>query len=206
MNKESRYSRPDLPEAITKATFYLFLNAFLIFSVPACAREIAGKRIPQMCDSEDPAKCFPIENLTEVEVVFRTMNFECIVDGDTFVADGKKIRLWGIDAPEKGDTYYTAAKIFLETMINDGELTCKTVDVDRYQRDVMHCFIDGARYRIHDGADGHGEGLSQIQRRLLPIRARPCQTGRTRDLEGYEAGSIRACHVSDGCQKMPGWQ
>jgi hypothetical protein len=24
--------------------------------------------------------------------------------------------------------------------------------------------------------------------------------------KGYEAGSIRACHVSDGCQKMPGWQ
>ena len=71
------------------------------------------------------------------------MKYERIVDGDTFYASGKKIRVWGIDAPEKNHVLYFASTLFLETLLKDGTLECRQVDIDRYKRLVMQCFSDG---------------------------------------------------------------
>jgi endonuclease YncB( thermonuclease family) len=66
------------------------------------------------------------------------------VDGDTFVADGRTIRVWGIDAPERGDPVFLASKMYMEVILeNARELRCKFIDVDRYGRDVLHCQADG---------------------------------------------------------------
>lgn len=122
---------------------FIFICALLLGAGAAAGKQVQGENQPALCDQQEPALCVPIEDLTEIEATFRTIHFERIVDGDTFIGDGKRIRLWGIDAPEEEDVHYLAAKMFLETMIDHGALTCKVVDVDRYQRDVMHCFIDG---------------------------------------------------------------
>jgi len=66
--------------------------------------------------------------------------YERVIDGDTFVASGKKIRLWGIDAPEKTEPEAFAATMYLEVLIEQGELSCSFVHKDRYERDVMKCF------------------------------------------------------------------
>lgn len=66
-----------------------------------------------------------------------------VIDGDTIVADDIKIRLWGIDAPEKKSDYYFASKLLLESLLDGGKLTCKLIEKDRYERHVMHCLIDG---------------------------------------------------------------
>ncbi len=71
------------------------------------------------------------------------LKVERVIDGDTIVADGRKIRLWGINAPEKNEDYYQAAKLFLESLLKDGEVSCKLIDIDKYQREVMHCFSQG---------------------------------------------------------------
>ena len=71
------------------------------------------------------------------------LKVERVIDGDTIVADGRKIRLWGINAPEKNEGYYQAAKLFLESLLKDGEVSCKLIDIDKYQREVMHCFSQG---------------------------------------------------------------
>lgn len=69
--------------------------------------------------------------------------FERIVDGDTFIASGRTIRIWGVDAPERGETGYQTAGWLLESFIKDRPLACKLVAIDKYKRDVMHCFADG---------------------------------------------------------------
>lgn len=66
-----------------------------------------------------------------------------VIDGDTIVANSEKIRLWGINTPGKDNPYFFAAKLLLETLLSEGELTCKFIEKDRYQRSVMHCMIGG---------------------------------------------------------------
>jgi len=68
---------------------------------------------------------------------------ERIIDGDTFVADGIKIRLWGIDAPEKDEEAWLTSTLYLETLLAQGRVDCKFKYQDRYKRDVMQCFVDG---------------------------------------------------------------
>lgn len=79
--------------------------------------------------------CNPINNDVLV--------YERVIDGDTFVASGKKIRLWGVDAPEKNKPEGYTASIYLEVLLEQGQLNCKFMYKDRYQRDVMKCFSDG---------------------------------------------------------------
>src|SRR3989344_6573409 len=40
-----------------------------------------------------------------------------VVDGDTVVAGNETIRLLGINTPERGETYYSEAKSFLESLV-----------------------------------------------------------------------------------------
>ena len=74
-----------------------------------------------------------------------------IIDGDSLRSGGLRIRLFGIDAPEK-DQQCTdanggkwacgiAAQKMLETLVADAPyLQCDLIDVDRYGRVVMRCF------------------------------------------------------------------
>ena len=81
-----------------------------------------------------------------------------IVDGDTIVIEGTKIRFSGIDAPEsfyKGKNQRCIfnhlivncgelAKKFLVELIDKKEVICKLEkNPDRYNRKLGECFIDG---------------------------------------------------------------
>lgn len=72
-----------------------------------------------------------------------------VVDGDGLVVDGRKIRIWGIDAPElrqtctvNRTTYACGqdAKKELESIIAQGRVHCTTRNTDRYGRHVSQCF------------------------------------------------------------------
>ena len=74
-----------------------------------------------------------------------------IIDGDTIHIKNNKIRLHGIDAPEKKqictidlrDWYCGKQSIKeLEKLINNQELDCMTNDVDIYNRYVAICFVN----------------------------------------------------------------
>jgi endonuclease YncB( thermonuclease family) len=73
---------------------------------------------------------------------FQEIKYERTIDGDTFVGNGRTIRLWGIDAPEEDSRFGFAAKLMLQTLINEGDLKCRTINIDKYDRYVMHCLID----------------------------------------------------------------
>lgn len=66
-----------------------------------------------------------------------------VVDGDTLYLDGveTRIRLWGLDAPERGQPGGNAAKRALREIAHGERLRCKEVDIDRYGRIVGKCFL-----------------------------------------------------------------
>lgn len=71
-----------------------------------------------------------------------------VVDGDTFHVAGvdPAIRLWGVDAPEKGADGYFEAGTALAGFVRGQILFCDVVDRDRYGRAVARC-------RRKDGED-----------------------------------------------------
>lgn len=84
-------------------------------------------------------ECIQVLKSEPVEV-YKELSVERVIDGDTLlVAGGLKIRLWGIDAPEKDEPLYKHSALLLEQLIADKEITCKFIEFDRYQRSVMQC-------------------------------------------------------------------
>lgn len=59
-----------------------------------------------------------------------------VIDGDTFVQDGKYYRLEGIDSPEKGNKCYNLAKKALEKELRDLK-SIVPKGYDKYDRQVV---------------------------------------------------------------------
>ena len=85
-------------------------------------------------------------------------------DGDLLRADGRRIRLIGIDAPElmqtcrdaRGDTWDCgrAAKARLAELVAGGNVSCTARDTDRYSRTLASCStgnIDLGEAMVRDG-------------------------------------------------------
>ena len=90
-----------------------------------------------------------IENITGIAKV---------IDGDTIKINSKKIRLFGIDAPEKKQFCkkiflsislisfkkdYACGEIstnFLKKKIDNKMIICKSIGMDRYKRHIAECF------------------------------------------------------------------
>ena len=92
-----------------------------LFCIPAIASN------PQN-DSEQKAKPSP----------YNTYKILRVIDGDTFIAENERVRLWGIDAPEKDHPLYDVSKFALTKFLGD-TVRCKHIDIDKYKRNVMHC-------------------------------------------------------------------
>lgn len=70
-----------------------------------------------------------------------------VLDGDTFTLSGesRRIRVWGLDAPEWNHRGGSAATATLRGLISGKRLTCAIRDVDRYGRLVGQCFLPDGR-------------------------------------------------------------
>jgi endonuclease YncB( thermonuclease family) len=75
-----------------------------------------------------------------------------VVDGDSLVIAGERIRLFGIDAPEIGQRCDPSgrdwacgvwAKAALTKIVGSGVLACEALDQDRYGRTVARCHVSG---------------------------------------------------------------
>jgi endonuclease YncB( thermonuclease family) len=71
-----------------------------------------------------------------------------VVDGDTLIVNGERIRLYGIDAPEKDQTCMVGVQIYpcgivasamLLHRISDSLVHCLISDTDRYKRLIGEC-------------------------------------------------------------------
>jgi endonuclease YncB( thermonuclease family) len=69
------------------------------------------------------------------------------MDGDTFTLSGesRRIRVWGLDAPERDQQGGSAATATLRGLISGKTLRCGVVDIDRYGRLVAQCFLPDGR-------------------------------------------------------------
>lgn len=70
-----------------------------------------------------------------------------ILDGDTFTLSGesRRIRVWGLDAPEWNHPGGSAATATLRGLITGKRLRCAVLDMDRYGRLVAQCFLSDGR-------------------------------------------------------------
>ncbi len=69
-----------------------------------------------------------------------------IADGDTFTMlvnnERIRIRLHGIDCPEKNQDFFNVAKEFLSNYVFDKIVTVKEMDTDRYGRTIGMVVVD----------------------------------------------------------------
>lgn len=89
----------------------------------------------------------PINEILEEEFgQSETVFVERVVDGDTIeLQTGEKIRLLGINTPEKGEEYYSEAKKFLEEQILNKTIELKfgKQKKDLYNRTLAYAFFNG---------------------------------------------------------------
>jgi endonuclease YncB( thermonuclease family) len=80
------------------------------------------------------------------------------VDGDTIDLMGHRIRLYGVDAPEAGQFCLAATQPYpcgekatraLADLIRGRTVRCEAAGVDRYDRTVARCRIDGSNVDIN---------------------------------------------------------
>ena len=73
-----------------------------------------------------------------------------VIDGDSLVLEGHRIRITGLDAPEIGQICTAdgrdvacgkAAKQALNDLVRNREIDCRVEDEDRYQRLLARCFV-----------------------------------------------------------------
>ena len=70
-----------------------------------------------------------------------------IVDGDSLYIGKHKpqIRLWGVDAPERGQDGFELASDKLSEIAHGQFVTCRKVATDKYGRTVARCFLKDGR-------------------------------------------------------------
>ncbi|MEQ8248799.1 MAG: thermonuclease family protein [Alphaproteobacteria bacterium] len=104
-----------------------------------------------------------------------------VVDGDTLRVAGERVRLFGIDAPERGQPCRDGgdcgaqSKAHLEALIGDREVICAPEDVDRYGRIVATCRVGGVdlnRAMVRDGQAMPYTDFSQRYARDAPSESR----------------------------------
>lgn len=78
---------------------------------------------------------------SDIEGAHKKIIADRVIDGDTFTSGELRIRLWGVDAPERGEAFYEDSKALL-TLLVHGHLECKFIEKDKYHRSVMHCLSD----------------------------------------------------------------
>lgn len=66
-----------------------------------------------------------------------------VVDGDTLDVDKTRVRLWGINTPERGEAGYEDAKEFLKNITLNATLKCMAFYYDRWKRTVASCEVNG---------------------------------------------------------------
>src|SRR5262249_37998204 len=126
-----------------------------------------------------------------------------VIDGDTIEIHGQRVRLYGIDAPEAGQTCNLEGRPWrcgqasanaLAERIGRRTVTCDPRDRDRYGRLVAGCSVAGASIRAGSVRGGWG-GVGRAP--AAAIRRTSSPTRRWRARPSVASGAARSsCHGS----------
>ena len=99
-----------------------------------------------------------------------------IVDGDTIVLNGEKIRFFGIDAPEIDQECIKKGKIIkcgllskkaLEDKIGDNTLLCTKKGTDKYKRTLAECFVNNVSLSKFLVANGYAFAYKKYSKQYI---------------------------------------
>lgn len=96
-----------------------------------------------------------------------------VIDGDTLYCSGKRVRLRGLFAPERGTEGADNATRRLSELLGSGHIFLVERAFDRYGRAIADLYIDGRRIRQADIGPLGGEGVDRrpsYKRRLKMLR------------------------------------
>ena len=108
-------------------------------------------------------------------------------DGDTITLSGTRIRIFGIDAPELGQSCqdrngaaYACGRLAQRQLerIARAEMTCDAVETDRYGRTVAICYAGGADVGGEMVASGWARAYLSYSLRYAADEARARKDGR----------------------------
>ena len=109
-----------------------------------------------------------------------------IIDGDTIKINSKKIRLYGIDAPELKQMckkpyltiiFFTFTKDYpcgkistqkLQKKINNKVITCKILDIDRYKRLIGECYKRNLNLNSWLVSNGYAVAYRKYSKKYIP--------------------------------------
>ncbi|UDY36281.1 thermonuclease family protein [Dermatobacter hominis] len=112
----------------------------------------------------------------------RTGTVDHVVDGDTVDVNGERVRIIGIDTPERGDCGFNEAKQRVEQLVGGREVAVITVaghdERDRYGRELGYItfnqtdlgtvlLAEGLAHARYDGLDGYDRHPRQDAYRAL---------------------------------------
>ena len=98
-------------------------------------------------------------------------------DADTIIINGRQFRLWGIDAPEGTQTCRRDRRTWecgaqatqaLERLIGRSTVTCRTLELDRYRRDVALCYLGGEEINRWMVTQGWAVAYRQFSEAYVP--------------------------------------
>lgn len=98
-----------------------------------------------------------------------------VLDGDTFETAAERIRLFGIDAPERTQRGGAQAADALRRLIGNASPNCAEIDRDRYGRMVAHCSVSGADLSLALLRAGYAAVWCHYVRKLRPNLPDPFQ-------------------------------
>jgi len=110
-----------------------------------------------------------------------------ISDGDTVVTtEDTRIHFWGIDTPERDQSYGSDATEALTVMLNDQQLYFETKDVDRYGRTAgVLCTADGSDVNLEMVCDGNAWRYERYAKKASDYKQ--CQEDAQRNNRGLWA-------------------
>lgn len=130
-------------------------------------------------DAQAPGKQ---QESTGGERVLQSAQIQQVIDGDTVIlSTGEKVRLLGIDTPERGEHFYEEASDRLRELIGKKEvrLTKDVSETDRYGRLLRHIYVDDlwvnelmikegyAKFITYPPDVSHVENFKSLQKQAL---------------------------------------
>ena len=89
-----------------------------------------------------------------VEVAADEVLCERVLDGDTFKSGETRVRLWGIDAPEKGQPYADEARARLKELIEGKAVRLEWKDKDQHSREVAIVYAGSTNINLQMVKEG----------------------------------------------------